>query len=69
MGSAPLLRCRSARPFGTFGRRRGTFRPLGHSLGSMVSHELRPGPDHGPCLPSRCYDVAPALAKLEAGRR
>ena len=52
-------------PVRTSGRRRGTFRPLGHGFGSMVSHEPAPRPDHGPYLSSRCYDAAPALAKLE----
>ena len=52
-------------PVRTSGRRRGTFRPLGHGFSSTVSHEPAPRPDHGPYLSSRCYDAAPALAKLE----
>ena len=64
-GPASLLRCRAARPFGTFVRRRGTFRPLGHAPSPMVSHKTARRPDHGPYLPSRCYDVTPVLAGLK----
>ena len=42
----------------------GPFGPFGHSLQQAVSHRSVPRPDHGPYLSSRCYDVAPALARL-----
>ena len=41
---------------------RETFRSLDPALGFMVAHEAAAKPGLSPCLASRCYDEAPALA-------
>ena len=64
-GPASLLRCRPHARSGRSVGAAGPFGPLATRFAPWLPIKPAARPDHGPYLASRCYDVAPALARLE----